>query len=456
MRSPLGLTLCAATDAIAAGDLTCEDLVTASLDALDGIGVTLNAVVATERDEAFSRARALDRVPRESRGRLHGVPLAHKDMYYRAGHISGCGSKIRAGFTPDTTSPLVAALERAGSVTVARLHMAEFAMGPTGHNTHLGRCRNPWDPEKITGGSSSGSGAAVAARTVFASLGSDTGGSVRLPAAMCGVVGLKPTQGLLSTDHMMGLSESLDCPGPLARSSRDVARLIDVMAALDCEAGLAGDARGLAVGIARGFYWEDLDPQVETVMTEAARVFKDLGAEVFDVDIPDQTALADLADAVWTPEAAALHLDWLRERMEDYGPQLRARLAQGLAVSAVGYSRARALRALALRAMVEGPLARCDVLLAPAMRHPTPTGAATDHGGGPAMREALARLSALTRPISFLGLPALSTPAGFDAEGCPISLQLIGHPRGEARMLRLSDAFERATGHLDRKPKYSA
>lgn len=456
MSTPLDLTLCGAADAIAAGELTCEALVTASLGALDGVGVTLNAVVATERDDALERARALDRVPADRRGRLHGVPLAHKDMYYRAGRASGCGSKIRADFTPDATSPLIAALEGAGAVTVARLHMAEFAMGPTGHNAHLGRCRNPWDPDKITGGSSSGSGAAVAARTVFASMGSDTGGSVRLPAAICGVVGLKPTQGLLPTDHMMGLSESLDCPGSLARSSRDIARLMDVMAGLDCEAGLKGDARGLVVGVARDFYWEDLDPQIEAAMREAVKAFESLGARIVDVNIPDQTGLADLADAIWTPEAAALHLDWLRERPGDYGPQLRARLAQGLAVSAVGYARARALRVLALRAMVEGPLARCDALLAPTMRRLTPTGAATDHGGGPAMREALAQISALTRPLSVLGLPGLSTPAGFDAEGCPIGLQIIGRPRGEATMLRLSDAFEGATGHLTRKPKYSA
>jgi aspartyl-tRNA(Asn)/glutamyl-tRNA(Gln) amidotransferase subunit A len=327
MNAPLDLTLCAAADAIAAGDLSCEALVTAALDALEGVGSALNAVVAIERSEAVSRARDLDRVPLDQRGKLHGVPLAHKDMYYRAGHVSGCGSKIRAGFTPDRTSPLIAALEKAGSVTVARLHMAEFAMGPTGHNVHLGRCRNPWDPDKISGGSSSGSGAAVAARAAFASLGSDTGGSVRLPAAICGVVGLKPTQGLLSTDHMMGLSESLDCPGPIARSSRDVARLLDVMAGLNCEAGLDGDVRGRVIGIPRGFYWDDLDPAVEAVMKEAIEVFKSLGAKVVDVEVPDQDGLADLADAVWVPEAAALHLDWLRERPEDYGPQLRARLA---------------------------------------------------------------------------------------------------------------------------------
>jgi len=454
MSTLLDLGLCEAADQIRRRAISAEDLVRASVQAAETRGRALNAVVAVEAEEALVRARALDAVTASGAelGPLHGVPLAHKDMYYRAGKISACGSKVRAGFVAPETSPLISRLEQAGSVTIGRLHMAEFAMGPTGHNAHLGRCLNPWNPERISGGSSSGSGAVVAARIAFGALGSDTGGSVRLPAAMCGVVGLKPTQGLLPTDAMMGLSESLDCPGPLARSSRDVARLMDVMIGGGHEAGLAEPVAGLTLGIPRQFYWEDVEPVVAARLEEAKRVFAGLGIHIVPVDVPDHTVLADLADAVWTPEAAALHLPWLRTRADDYGPQLRARLAQGLAMSATAYVQARQLRSLALKSMVEGPLARCDALFVPAMRCGTPTGEETDLTGGDKMRAILAQISALTRPLSYLGLPGLVTPAGFDDNAMPVALQLIGRPREEGLLLRLAHTFEGATSWTRRKP----
>jgi len=441
------LTLCEAADAIARGTLTSESLVAQCIEAAKALNPRLNAFIAVEADEALARARDIDRerAAGRPRGPLHGVPLAHKDMYYRAGKVSSCGSKIRRDFVPKITSSLVARLESAGAVTIGRLHMAEFAMGPTGHNAHFGRCRNPWDESRITGGSSSGSGAAVAARLVFASLGSDTGGSVRLPAAMCGVVGLKPTQGLLATDGMMGLSESLDCPGPLARSSRDIARLMEVMTGRPHEAALDGSVAGLVLGVPTSFYWNDLAEPIAHCLDRARRVLEGLGVRFVDVAIPEHGELADLADAVWTPEAAAIHLPWLRTRPGDYGEQVRARLTQGLAISATAYLRARQLRTLALEAMLAGPLSACDALFVPVMRSTVPTDAATDIAAGTGMRKVLAEIAALTRPLSYLGLPGLVTPAGFDPAGLPIALQLIGRPLGEPTLLRIANAFEQET-----------
>ncbi|WP_342643749.1 amidase [Rhodoligotrophos ferricapiens] len=454
MSAALHLTLCEAAEAIAQGRITSEALVTQAIERVEALNPKLNAFVDLESDEALEQARKLDReqVAGRSRGPLHGVPLAHKDMYYRAGKVSGCGSSIRRDFVASTTSPLLERLEAAGAVNLGRLHMAEFAMGPTGHNAHLGRCCNPWDLDRISGGSSSGSGAAVAARLVFGALGSDTGGSIRLPAAMCGIVGLKPTQGLLATDGMMGLSESLDCPGPLARSSRDIARLMDIMSGGSHEAALASPVTGMVLGIPRTFYWEDLAPSVANRLERARRVMEDAGLEIIDVDIPDHSALADLADLVWTPEAAALHLPWLRERPHDYGAQVRARLIQGLAISATAYLRARQLRTLALEAMLSGPLARCDALFVPAIRRSVPSAAETDTGSNPNMREVLASITALTRPLSYLGLPGLVTPAGFDEQGLPVAMQLIGRPREEAALLRIAHAFEERTGFLHEAP----
>jgi len=454
MSAALHLTLCEAAEAIAQGRITSEALVTQAIERVEALNPKLNAFVDLESDEALEQARKRDReqAAGRSRGPLHGVPLAHKDMYYRAGKVSGCGSSIRRDFVASTTSPLLERLEAAGAVNLGRLHMAEFAMGPTGHNAHLGRCCNPWDLDRISGGSSSGSGAAVAARLVFGALGSDTGGSIRLPAAMCGIVGLKPTQGLLATDGMMGLSESLDCPGPLARSSRDIARLMDIMSGGSHEAALASPVTGMVLGIPRTFYWEDLAPSVANRLERARRVMEDAGLRIIDVDIPDHSALADLADLVWTPEAAALHLPWLRERPHDYGPQVRARLTQGLAISATAYLRARQLRTLALEAMLSGPLARCDALFVPAIRRSVPSAAETDTGSNPNMREVLASITALTRPLSYLGLPGLVTPAGFDEQGLPVAMQLIGRPREEAALLRIAHAFEERTGFRHEAP----
>lgn len=455
MKGARHLTLCEAAEAIARGELTSESLVAECIEAAEALNPRLNAFVALEAEEALAVARDLDRerAAGRLRGPLHGVPLAHKDMFYRAGKVSGCGSKIRQDFVPNVTSSLVARLESAGAVTIGRLHMSEFAMGPTGHNAHLGRCRNPWDETRITGGSSSGSGAAVAARLVFGALGSDTGGSVRLPAAMCGVVGLKPTQNLLATDGMMGLSESLDCPGPLARSSRDIARLMEVMTGRLYESALDGSAAGLVLGIPTSFYWDNVADPVAKCLGEARETLERLGIRFVDVDIPDHTELADLADAVWTPEAAAIHLPWLRSRPGDYGEQVRARLTQGLAVSATTYLRARQLRTLALEAMLAGPLSGCDALFVPAMRGTVPTDAATDIAAGTGMREVLAGIAALTRPLSYLGLPGLVTPAGFDPDGLPIGLQLIGRPLGEPTLLRIADAFERETRFIAQAPR---
>ena len=282
-------------------------------------------------------------------GPLHGVPLAHKDMFYRAGEVCTCGSKIRADFVPDHTATVLTRLDAAGGIELGRLNMAEFAMGPTGHNEHFGRCRNPWNPDYITGGSSSGSGAAVAAGLAFGALGSDTGGSVRLPAAACGVVGIKPTLGRVSRYGTMPLSHSLDCIGVLARTVGDCARLLSVIAGADeqataCRAGIpfrttsevsttATPPRSLAgvtVGVPNHYYYDGVDQETAEALAASRAVLEARGAKIADVPIGDHGAINDLAAAILSPEAAALHLPWLRERPQDYAEQTRARLLVGL------------------------------------------------------------------------------------------------------------------------------
>ena len=235
------LTLREAGNAISQGRLRAEALVEACLDRIERLQPALNCFIRVTAEAARAKARAADMSVKAGRalGPLHGVPLAHKDMFYRAGEVCSCGSKICADFVPDHTATVLTRLDAAGGIELGRLNMAEFAMGPTGHNDHFGRCRNPWNPDYITGGSSSGSGAAVAAGLVFGALGSDTGGSVRLPAAMCGVVGIKPTLGRVSRYGAMPLSHSLDSIGALARTVGDCARLFSAIAGADDRDGMS-------------------------------------------------------------------------------------------------------------------------------------------------------------------------------------------------------------------------
>ncbi len=241
MSDLTALTLRDAAAAPPRGRVRAEALTEACLDRIERLQPKLNCFIRVTAEAARERARAADMAVKAGRplGLLHGVPLAHKDMFYRAGEVCSCGSKIRADFAPDHTATVLTRLDAAGAAELGRLNMAEFAMGPTGHNEHFGRCRNPWNPDYITGGSSSGSGAAVAAGLVFGALGSDTGGSVRLPAAACGVAGIKPTLGRVSRHGAMPLSHSLDCIGVLARSVGDCARLLSVIAGADPHDGMS-------------------------------------------------------------------------------------------------------------------------------------------------------------------------------------------------------------------------
>jgi aspartyl-tRNA(Asn)/glutamyl-tRNA(Gln) amidotransferase subunit A len=443
----------ALAEAVAQGVVSAQDAVADALDRA-AAWAPLNAVVALEAEEAMAAARACDaeRAAGRLRGPLHGVPLAHKDMFWRAGKVSACGSAIWADHVPDGTSPLVAALEGAGAITIGRLHMAEFAMGPTGHNAHLGRCGNPWHGEAISGGSSSGSGAAVGAGIVRAALGSDTGGSVRLPAAFNGVAGLKPTNGLLPGDHMMPLSRTMDTAGPLARSSRDLARLMTVMTGLDHDGALTRGIAGLRIGVPDRYYIEGLHPEVAAAFATARDAFAALGASVVDIAIPDQEPYTRLAARIWAPEAATFHRERLATRAQDFGEQVRNRLAEGQRASAVDYLAALEEREAARAAMLAGPFAACDLLLTPAARLRVPLAHEVEATAGEAMQRMVAEVSALTRTVSMLGFPALVTAMGADARGLPLALQLIGAPGAETMLLAAGHAFERATGWIDRRP----
>jgi aspartyl-tRNA(Asn)/glutamyl-tRNA(Gln) amidotransferase subunit A len=464
---PALLSLIEVAKAIAQKRLSSREATQSCLDRIKAWQPRLNAFMAIEADEALAAADAADAAQAKGKagGALHGVPLAHKDMYYEAGKVVTCGSKIRRDFVATTTSTALQRLKDAGTIRLGSLQMVEFAYGPTGHNAHYGAVHNPFALDHITGGSSSGSGSAVAARLTFAALGSDTGGSIRMPAHFCGVTGLKTTWGRISRAGAMPLSQSLDTVGPLARTAEDCALLLGLMAGADPEdpTAIAGPVpdyatavrepiKGLRIGVPSAFYVDDLDPEVATILDETIAAFRRQGADIVQVELPDQRQLTAASQLIVAVEAAAFHKRWLIERPQDYGPQVLMRLQNGLAIPGVNYLEALRWRGPALAAHMAA-VAGVDAVLAPAVPVAAPTIAESDVGNSPDAEALIQRLTRFTRPINYLGLPALSIPAGFTKNGLPVGMQLIGRAFDEAMLLRIGAAFQRSTDFHDRVPK---
>jgi aspartyl-tRNA(Asn)/glutamyl-tRNA(Gln) amidotransferase subunit A len=464
---PALLSLTEVARAISKKELSSREATQSCLDRIAKWQPHLNAFMAIEADSALAAADAADAAlaKGKSSGVLHGVPLAHKDMYYDAGKVVTCGSKIRRDFVPTTTSTALQRLKDAGTIRLGSLQMVEFAFGPTGHNTHYGAVHNPFALAHITGGSSSGSGSAVAARLTFAALGSDTGGSIRMPAHFCGVTGLKTTYGRISRAGAMPLSQSLDTVGPLARTAEDCALLLGLMAGADPEdptasagpipdymAATRGQTKGLTIGVPTAFYVDDLDPEVARILDETIAVLKREGANVVQVELPDQRQLTAACQLVLAVEAAAFHKRWLIERPQDYGPQVLMRLQNALAIPAVSYLEALRWRGPALSAHMAA-VAGVDAVIAPVAPVPAPTLAESDVGNSPDAESVIQRLTRFTRPINYLGLPSLSIPSGFTRSGLPVGMQLIGRSFDEANLLRIGAAFQRVTDFHARVPK---
>ena len=464
---PALLSLAAVAQAIGQKKFSSREVTQSCLDRIAQWQPRLNAFMAIEADAALAAADAADAALAKGKpgGVLHGVPLAHKDMYYDAGHVITCGSKIRRDFVAITTSTALQRLKDAGTIRLGSLQMVEFAYGPTGHNSHYGAVHNPFAPDHITGGSSSGSGSAVAARLTFAALGSDTGGSIRMPAHFCGVTGLKTTYGRISRAGAMPLSQSLDTVGPLARTAEDCALLLGLMAGADpadptAVAGPVPDylaatrepIKGLTIGVPTAFYVDDLDSEVAGILDETVAVLKREGATIVPVELPDQRQLTAACQLVLAVEAAAFHKRWLIERPGDYGAQVLMRLQNGLAIPAVSYLEAMRWRGPALAAF-NAATAGVDAVIAPVAPVAAPTIAESDVGNSPDAEAVIQRLTRFTRPINYLGLPALAIPSGFTHAGLPVGMQLIGRSFDEAMLLRIGAAFQRATDFHDRVPK---
>ncbi len=468
MTDPTQMSLVDAANMVASKEISARELTEACIAKAERMQPTLNCFISLDAKGALAEADAADAALArgDAAGPLQGVPLAHKDMYYRAGKVSTCGSKIRKDFKPDHTATVLERLAAAGALHMGGLNMSEFAVGPFGHNEHWGHCRNPWNPEHVTGGSSSGSGSSVGGRVGVGALGSETGGSVRLPAACCGLVGMKGTQTRVSRYGVMGLSFSLDNVGPLTRTVRDNARMMGIIAGADPKdltasampvddyetATIDAEIKGLRIAVPSNYYYDGATDDVRALMNASLKTFESLGAEIVTVEVPDHEKLADLAIALRGPEGAVLHQAWMRDRPDDYGAQVKARLEPGLAISGTEYVMSQQIRPRLQQRFVDTVFADADVFHAPTINIPVPSIAESDVKASPNFPAAIAGMTHCTRPINYLGLPSLAVPAGFTDNGLPASFQLVGRPFAEATLYRVAAAYESEARFCDHAP----
>ena len=454
-----------AAESLRARRVSSVELTTAALARIERLDPTLKAFITVTADQALDQARQADaaRAAGEDRGPLHGIPVAVKDLFFTRGVRTTGGSKPYENFVPDTNAAVVDRLLAAGAVLLGKLNMHEMAYGITSANPHYGAVANPWNVAHSPGGSSGGSGAAVATGMVFAAMGSDTGGSIRIPASFCGVVGLKPTYGRVSRYGTLPLGYSLDHMGPLTSTVRDAALMLNAIAGHDPRDPASsrrhfGDAlpspevsiRGLRIGIPRNFYFDRLDTEVEASVRSAIARAEALGASVTTVNLPDIAALNAVSRVILLAEASAVAEPFL-DRREPFGTDVLALFEQGRLVPATDYVNAQRLRRK-MRSEFDRVWKEADCLLVPATPNTAPLiGATTVRLAGMEEDVRLAT-TRLVRGINALGLPALSIPCGLSSDNLPIGLQVLGPAFEEARILRMGAALEDAGVGIPRCP----
>ena len=398
------------------------------------------------------------------RGPLHGIPVGLKDLFNTAGVRTTSGSRILDNFVPTEDCTVAARFQRAGAILLGKLNMHQFAYGPTGENFDYGHMHNPWNPEMVTGGSSGGSGSAAAAGQCTITMGSDTGGSVRIPSALCGIVGLKPTYGLVSRAGLTPLSWCLDHPGPMVRTVEDAALAMNVIAGHDPKdqatsqreipdytAALTGSVEGLRIGVVREYFEAPVDSEVEVAVRAALAQLVEMGATVTEVSLPMFADAQAISGTILMSEAAAYHRDLLASDGANLTPSVRLRLEAGLFVTAADY-----LKAQQGRARFNHEMAMLfndvDLLAGPTEPITAPPLLANEVAIGDSMVGTVAALTQFTRPYNISGTPAISVPCGFSGEGMPIGLQLAGRPFDEATVLRAAHAYEQASEWRLKRP----
>ena len=477
MKELLELTALELGAAIKAGEVSVEEAVCTALEAMEEREGALNSFITRTGEQALDRARSLQAGVQEAESPLYGVPMALKDNICTRGVRTSCASKILGDFAPPYDAGAAERMEQAGAVCLGKLNMDEFAMGSTTETSFYGPTRNPWDLERVPGGSSGGAAAAVAGRECWFALGSDTGGSIRQPASYCGVTGMKPTYGTVSRYGLIAYASSLDQIGPLARSAADCAAVLDAIqgkdprdgTCLDAPAGgllasLTGDIRGLRIGLPADCYGEGLDPEVRRAVLEAAGVLEARGAKLVKFDFPVMKYVVPAYYIIASAEASSnlsrfdgVKYGWraedyedltdlyCRTRTEGFGSEVKRRILLGTFVLSSGYYDAYYTKALQVKGVIKEAFDRafeqCDLML-------TPVAPSTAPRLGESLSDPLQMyLSDIyTVPANLAGLPGLSMPCGFDGNGMPIGAQLIGPALGDGRVLNAAHAFQLDTG----------
>ena len=471
--------------ALAAKKVSSVELTRAFLARIRQLDGALNAFVAVDEETSLAQARAADeRRARGEAGPLTGIPLAHKDIFCTRELPTTCGSRMLAGYRSPYDAHVIEQFARAGAVLLGKTNMDEFAMGSSNETSHFGPVRNPWDRRLVPGGSSGGSAVAVAARLAPAATGTDTGGSIRQPAALTGVCGLKPTYGLVSRYGMIAFASSLDQGGPLAKSAADLARMLNVMAGHDARdstsverpredyaRSLEAPLQGLRIGLPAEYFGAGVEPDVLARVREAIAWFESQGARTLPVELPN-TALAVPVYYVIAPAEASSNLSrfdgvryghrakeyadlmdmYCRTRAEGFGAEVKRRILIGTYVLSHGYYDAYYLKAQKVRRLIARDFSeafkRCDLIMGPTS--PTTAfalGAKTEDSVQMYLNDIF------TIPAPLAGLPGLSIPCGFDGKGLPVGLQIMGDYFAEARMLGAAHQYQRATDWHRRVPK---
>jgi aspartyl-tRNA(Asn)/glutamyl-tRNA(Gln) amidotransferase subunit A len=460
------MTLLDTAAALRVRKVSSSELVYDSLARIAALDETLNTFITVLDDSArLEAARADEELAKGiDRGPLHGIPIALKDVFSTKGVRTTCGSKIFADYVPRHNAAVVEKLAEAGAVLIGKTNMHELAYGITSNNPHFGPVRNPWDTVRIPGGSSGGSAAAVAVRFVFAAMGSDTGGSVRIPASFCGCVGVKPTFGRVSRFGVMPLDFTLDHMGPLARSVRDAAAVLNAIAGFDPRDESSSRApvpdfvppeevsiAGVRIGVPENYYFDAVDETVARAVRSAAKAAETLGARVVPVRVPDILAINVTGRVILQAEATAVMTPHLHERHK-FGADVLALLDQGRFIAAADYVNAQRLRRL-MRQEFDAVWREADCLFTPTTPTAAPRiGQTTIEINGEAEDVRLAS-TRLVRALNVLGLPAVSLPCGFDQRGLPLGLQVAGPAFSEASLLRIAAAVEDALGISGVKPE---
>ena len=445
------------------------EIVQACLDRVHATDAVMRAFITVMGDEALRDAKEADQAVARGgrRGPLHGVPIAVKDLIDVEAVRTTSGSKTRADFVPEADATCVRRLRQGGAIILGKTNLNEFALGATGENPHYGDTRNPWGRQRLSGGSSGGSAAAVASGTCAAALGTDTGGSVRIPAALCGVVGLKPTYGRISLCGVALLAWSLDHVGVLARGVEDAALVLNEICgpdpadpscldvpAPDFTAGLRRGAETMTISVPKEFVWDVLTDDVERAVRTGIEMLRECGAAVRDASLPLLATGAEASAAILGAEAFAVYQDVVEEQGDLIDPNVKARFEAGALISTAAYIAAQRDRA-ALKAQVKRALQEADVLAMPTCAAAAAEFGQADvtvRGGSMPVLNALTRL---TRLSNLTGFPSISICCGFGQDGMPIGMQLIGRPLEEATLIRVAYAYEQAADWHTRRPDLS-